>query len=313
MAGEQADTTQPGGAEPSQADALKLWNEVAAEAAQEPPATLETAPEDNAGEATPAKTEVAAGEKPAQVDPDPFAGLSPAVVERLKRLDTMETQLAQLPGLQRSLSEAQGRVAAVQRELDQARAAAKAVDVAPSASQIAAASKSTAKWSALKADFPEWADATQEYVEASLAGLTPQQTAGLTPEQVEARIEQRVQAALQQAEHEKVADRHEDWQATVKTPEFQTWYRAQDQNTQALAQSPKARDAIRMLDLFQRAKEAPADRVAEDRTSRLAAAVTSKPNAAGKPAGKTPESMSPAELWEFERKNAAKRASGLTY
>lgn len=313
MAGENTD---PGPA-PTQAEAVKLWNDVAAEREQDPAGdaasdtTFKTAEPEPATEPAQAAVEALAPAEPA----DPFAGLSAQVVERLKRLEVIETQVAQLPTLQRSLSEAQGRVAAMQREMAEAKTAAKAVDSAPTAAQIAAASKSTEKWGALKSDFPEWADATEEYVKASIAGLTPHQSAGLTPEQVEQRINERVQAALQETEHEKVSDAHGGWQATVKTNEFQTWFRAQDTTTQALAASVKARDAIRMLDLFQRAKAAPADQVAADRNNRLAAAVTTRPTATAKAGGKTPEQMTPAELWEYERKASVNRAkaTGLTY
>jgi hypothetical protein len=326
VAGENTGTEQTQEGTPLTGEqAQALWNEVAAERVEDHLAPLEIASEvakENATETSAATTE-AAGETPAKeadgalakaADEDPFAGLSPAVVERLKRLDGLESQLAQIPVMQRTLSEAQGRVAAMQRELAQAKSAAKATDSAPSAAQIAAASKSTEKWSALKSDFPEWADATEEYVKASLAGMTPQQSAGLTPEQVEQRIEERAQAMLREAEMEKVTDRHGNWQTTVNSPDFRTWFQAQDQSTQALAASPKARDAIQMLDLFNRAKAAPADQVVQQRNNKLSAAVTTRPTGAAKATSKTPDQMTPAELWEFERGQATKRrTNGLTY
>ena len=228
VAGENTETTATPAPPAAEATALTLWNQVTAEREADLSAdTFSASPESTEDvAATMAKASVETSPAIAAetvVEADPFAGLSPAVVDRLKRLDAMETQLAQIPSLQRSLSEAQGRVSAMQRELSQARTAARAVAVAPTATQITTAAKTTEKWDALKTDFPEWADATAEFVQANLAGLTPQQSAGLSPDDVESRIEQRVTAALQQAEYEKVADRYPDWQSTVKQSDFMTW------------------------------------------------------------------------------------------
>lgn len=329
MAGES--TTQPTGApegaqptEQAQADALKLWNEVAAErgdpvtesqAEQTIEETIADKPAEAEAKADQGTVKDSGAEKPAEeVKDDPFAGLPPAVVERLKRLDAIEQQVQTIPTLQRSLSEAQGRVAAMQRELQQAKAASKAVESAPTATQIAAASKAPEKWAALKADFPEWAEATEAYVSAQLAGLTPQQTAGLSPEEIEARIEQRLSAAQKQAELDRVSERHEGWQETVKTPEFTQWFAGQDETVKRLAASPRARDAIQMLDLYQRARAESTAAPDPGKQNRLAAAVTTRSNGA-RPAAKTPDQMTPAELWEYERSQRAKEGAqrGLTY
>lgn len=325
MAGEP--TTAPAGEQPSAEDAQKLWNEVQAEresagsdaaAGDEARAEADTEgtdskPTDEAGDATDA-TDAKADGASAKTEEDPFAGLPPAVVERLKRLDALQEQVAAIPDLQRQLNEARGRVSAVQSELAQAKAAAKTVDTAPSAKQIAAASETPEKWKALKEDFPEWAEATEAFVQAKLAGLTPTQAAGMSPEDVEKAIEQRVSAALRQAEEDRITDRHGDWKSTVKTPEFGAWFAAQDDDVKQLAKSTRASDAIRMLDLFQTARQQPADQTQAKRTNRLASAVTTVGQGA-KPAAKTPDQMTPAELWEYERSQAKRRGSshGLVY
>lgn len=43
---------------------------------------------------------------------------------------------------------------------------------------------------------------------------------------------------------------HPGWQQLVKSKEFNDWYHAQPLSVQALADSPYAKDAIRMLDLY---------------------------------------------------------------
>lgn len=312
-------------------DPQKIWDELAAEReAEKSPSTDEVKTEAKTDEETEAaieaedkttEVEAKSEETPAKQETkeeDPFAGLPPAVRERLQRLEAVEAQLAELPKLQQQVKTAEGRVAAMQREMDVAKHAAKSVGDAPTAAQIAAAKGDTKKWDALKEDFPEWADATEQFVKAQIAGLTPQQTQGLTPEQVQQLVEQRVTAvrdeAMKAVEEARVDGKYENWRDEVKTAEFATWFEAQKPDIKALAQSPKGRDAIRLMDLYHGAKSSSAEQVAQSRANKLAAAVSTKPTPAAS-ANKTVDQMSPAELWEYERKRAAKKAAarGLTY
>lgn len=305
-----------------------LWNEVAEERKE-----AEESPSDEfkqAKEAEPPEAEAGEGEKveePAKVEPeakkpepeaDPYEGLSPALKARLQMLDDLQSQVAQIPQLVQTVKTAEGRVAAMQRELDVSKNAAKAVGDAPTQTQIAAAAASTEKWDALKADFPEWADATEQFVKASLAGFTPQQVKGIDPEQVGQMIEQRVAEvraqALQAVEEARVDGKHPNWRDEVKSDDFKTWFAQQPATTQQLYYSESGRDAIRMLDLFQESKAKPAEEVKQERAAKLAAAVSSKPGSSPAVA-KTVDQMSPEELWDYERKRRAKTGSdrGLTY
>lgn len=313
---------------PDQAEAL--WNEVAQErAAAEAPASELSEPKPSEStvtpEVTPADTAAEVGDKPAEAaaeqtgeKPDPYAGLSPELKARLQRLEQAEEQLALVPQLQQHVRRAEGRVAAMQRELDVAKNAAKAVGNAPTQAQIAAASGNTQKWDALKSDFPEWAEATAEFVAAKLAGINPGQTAGLTPDEVRSLVSQQVaqtrQEALKAIEEAKVEGKHEDWLQVIQSPDFDTWFKSQDDEIKKLAHSPKGRDAIRMLDLFKAAKAAPAEVVQEQRKNKLAAAVSAKPGSAST-ARKTLDQMTPQELWNYEAQRAANRGreQGLTY
>jgi hypothetical protein len=289
-------------------------------------------------ETTAEETATETGDKPAETPPgdqpatttspapaaeDPFAALHPKVRERLESL----SQLAELvPTLQNSVKTAEGRVAAMQREMDVAKQAAKAApaQAAPTTAQIAAASGDVKKWESLKSDFPEWADATEQFVNAKLAGLTPQQASGMAPEEVQQLVKDAEAKARAQAlaavEEAKVELKYEDWAQRVNSPEFKAWFAAQDANTQALAKSPRGRDAITLIDRFEARNAGAADtgapsEVQQARSKKLAAAVTTPHGQQATPPSKTVEDMSASELWEYERKRAAKRGAerGLSY
>ncbi len=303
-------------------DAQALWNTLAEERAEPSEAKefieAESTETENPAEAT---TEADATEATQQAEDektDPFDALPPEVRARLAQLDTLAAQVAELPKLAQSVKTAEGRVAAMQRELDVARNAAKAVREAPTQAQISAASADTTKWAKLQDDFPEWAEATEQYVKAQLAGLTPQQAQAFDPAEVDARIEQRLEAERKSmaalVEEAKVEGKYPDWKDTVNGDEFKTWYAAQPADIQALANSPAGRDAIKLIDRFESAKAAPAEQVVAERKSKLAAAVTTKPGSPGARTTKSVDDMTPQELWDYEARKAQKRkTNGLTY
>lgn len=312
---------------PTGGEAQALWDDVEKEReagialplATEAPAVSADAPD------TDATVEVvdAALEKPPAAETvvavDPYAGLSPEIKAKLDRIDALERSVGTIGQLEQRFKTAEGRVTAMQRELDVAKKAATVATVAPTAAQIVAAKASTDKWDALKGDFPEWADATEQFVKAELAGLTPKQTATLTPEQVEAMVEQRMTAMRAETakalEHARVDGKYDTWRETVNSDEFLRWHAAQTPAIQALSSSTQGRDAIRMLDLFHEAKAQPADAVAAARAAKLAAAASNKPGPSAANVTKTVDEMSPQEIWDYERKRAAKKGSerGLHY
>jgi hypothetical protein len=204
--------------------------------------------------------------------------LSPALKARLEKLDALE---ANQTALLQQVKTAEGRVAAMQREFDVAKNAAKAVGDAPTAAQIAAAKGSTEKWDSLKTDFPEWADATEQFVKAQLAGLTPSADArALIPKDgrkssrsVVARCVPRWRARSKRRRL-KASTRTG---ARTSIPMASEVVRGAKPEVKALARSDKGRDAIRMLDLYQEALAKPADKVQQERANKLAAAVSSKP------------------------------------
>ena len=270
----------------------ELWNEEAA--------ILE------AGDASPAQEEIVVAEEaspspdqePVSVEPvDPLAGLSDTVRAKLAQIDELAQANAQLL---HHVKTTEGRVAAMQRDAELARRAATQVADAPSQKQIVTATANPEKWDQLKEDFPEWAGAMEEYVTAKMAGVSQQ--SNLTPEQVAGYVQQQVSESRQEMARElekaRIEGKYEDWETTVNTPEFANWFSVQTPETRALAGSPAAKDAIRMLDMFQSAKAKPASEIKQERGARLAAAAVTRPGQAAPP--KTLDDLSPEELWNYE-------------
>lgn len=242
-----------------------------------------------------------------QAPEDPFAGLPEAVKARLAQIDQVVAANEQLA---QDLRTAAGRVSYLQREFDLAkRAQQQTGGQAPSNAQIAAAGNNSEKWDRLKKEFPDWADGLQELVAMSLSqtqaqpSIDPQAIAQL----VNARVGE-VQASMaQQIEMAKIETKHENWVEEINTPEFAAWMKLQPPEVQKLAESDRARDAIRMLDLYQTTKTGKkADAIKQERGARLAVAATQKGNSA--PAPKSIEDMSEAELWEYEARQLEKRS-----
>lgn len=279
-AGDDTPAFENQGAEPQGQDAL-------------PP---EDQQEPQAQEAEPVDSEQS--EEPAKADP--LAGLSEEVKAALAKIPQLEQANAQLL---HHVKTAEGRVAAMQREFQQAKSAQQAVapDQAPTQGQMAAAVKNPEKWEQLKQDFPEWAGAMEEYVAVKLGSVKPA-TPGLTPEQVAGYVQQQVaqtKAEMSRAiEEARVEGKYDDWRQTVATPEFAAWYAVQPNEVRALAESTSARDAIKMLDLYQQAKARPASEIKQERGQRLAAAATTRPGQTPPP--KSLDALSPAELWNYE-------------
>jgi len=278
--------------EENQENMQELWNEEAA--------ILE------AGDASPAQEEIVVAEEaspspdqePASVEPvDPLAGLSDTVRAKLAQIDELAQANAQLL---HHVKTTEGRVAAMQRDAELARRAATQVADAPSQKQIVTATANPEKWDQLKEDFPEWAGAMEEYVTAKMVGVSQQ--SNLTPEQVAGYVQQQVSESRQEMARElekaRIEGKYEDWETTVNTPEFANWFSVQTPETRALAGSPAAKDAIRMLDMFQIAKAKPASEIKQERGARLAAAAVTRPGQVAPP--KTLDDLSPEELWNYE-------------
>jgi len=279
----------------SSEEAQNLWDEEASKlaadgdtSASEP---LAAAPE------TPQEPEP----EQAQIEPeqpeDPLAGLSPTVRAKLAQIDELAQANAQLL---HHVKTTEGRVAAMQREAQQARQAA--MQEAPTQTAIASAAKNPEKWEQLKQDFPEWAGAMEEYVASKLEVSSQQQS--LSPEAVAQFVQQEVANTKAEMgrlmEEARIEGKYENWRDTINTTEFAQWFTVQTPETRALADSPAAKDAIKMLDLFSAAQTRSAGDIKQERGARLAAAATTRTGQTPPP--KTLGDMSPAEMWNYEAK-----------
>lgn len=302
----------------SQEEALKVWNEEAAKL----DAGDDNAPADSQAAAPDDLSQDLPQDQPNQTDPQdalpgdqdpaqqqgqavsPQPQLPPEVMAALAEINQLKQANAQLL---HHVKTAEGRVAAMQREFQQARAAQQSVapNDAPTQGQMAAAAKNPEKWEQLKQDFPEWASAMEEYVGSKLSGIQPTQPL-VQPEQVIDYVQRQLageRAQMRKAiEEARIEGRYENWRDLINTTEFAQWFTVQPADVRALADSPMAKDAIRMLDLFQQAKAKPASDIRQERSQRLAAAATTRPGQTPPP--KTMDDMSPEELWNYE---AAKR------
>ena len=279
----------------SSEEAQNLWDEEAsklgADGDTSAPNSLAAAPE------TPQDLDL----EQAQIEPeqpeDPLAGLSPAVRAKLAQIDELAQANAQLL---HHVKTTEGRVAAMQREAQQARQAA--MQEAPTQTAIASAAKNPEKWEQLKQDFPEWAGAMEEYV-ASKLGVSSQQQS-LSPEAVAQFVQQEVANTKAEMgrlmEEARIEGKYENWRDTINTTEFAQWFTVQTPETRALADSPAAKDAIRMLDLFSTAQTRSAGDIKQERGARLAAAATTRTGQTPPP--KTLGDMSPTEMWNYEAK-----------
>ena len=281
----------------SQEEAQNVWNEEAKklDAGDNTPAfeAKSTEPVDPPQDPNPEPAP-----QPEQKVEDPLAGLPEPVRQALAKITDLENANAQLL---HHVKTAEGRVAAMQREFQQARQAQQTVapQDAPSQGAIAEAAKNPEKWEQLKQDFPEWAGAMEEYVGAKLStmqGVQATDVADYVQQQLVAERET-TRAAIEEA---RVEGKYENWRDTVNTAEFSGWFAQQPSDVKALADSPAGRDAIRLLDMFSKAKVKPASEVKLEREARLAAAATTRPGQTPPP--KTLDDMSPEELWNYEAK-----------
>jgi hypothetical protein len=297
-------------------EAQALWDQEAAKlsASADPLAdeSLAAAPETPQTETqTDLEPQAQEAQQPEQEE-DPYAGLSPAIRAQLARIDELAQANAQLL---HHVKTTEGRVAAMQREAQQARQAATQVapQDAPTQVAIASAAKNPEKWEQLKQDFPEWADAMEEYVASKLGA--PSQQQNLSPEAVAQFVQQEVANTKAEMgrlmEEARVEGKYENWRETINTTEFAQWFSVQSPDTRALADSAAARDAIKMLDLFSAAQSRSAGDIKQERGARLAAAATTRTGQTPPP--KTLGDMSPAELWNYEAKKRERQLAERGY
>ncbi|TFH85264.1 hypothetical protein EQG41_18295 [Billgrantia azerbaijanica] len=207
---------------------------------------------------------------------DELANLPPSVIAKLE--ERLTSQIEQrLSGRLRNI---EGHIGGLKHNLTELSAASKAAKEqggeAPSKAQINEAMQSGEKLTALKDDFPEWAEALQEGLDA-VASRIPQIDEGAINQRLES-TEQTAQQLMQRARQmARLDNTHPDWEQTIQTGAYQNWLANQSEETRQLAESSEsAADAIKVLNAFQEHTQASApDLTAQRRqTSRLESAIT---------------------------------------
>jgi hypothetical protein len=257
--------------------------------------------------------------------PDPLKAINDEVAKLSRDLTASRAETRSL----------QGKIGGLTAELQRVKTeatVAKAVDVpgGPTAGEIAAAKESSAKWKALKEEFPAWGEGIENYVEEALATkIKPapqvdvakliqeqlQEHLKSIPSQINAAFDQRKQQELETqrvvAEIDKV---HPGWTGLVATQDFQAWRTKQAPGIQALANSSDVNDAITMLNLFRQAHPLPANAstkrgedVQAQRQARLSrSAVPSRSVASGPRTAIAVDDMTPDQYWAYlDRQEAA--------
>ncbi|GAA0586706.1 hypothetical protein ACFQH5_20230 [Halomonas salifodinae] len=206
---------------------------------------------------------------------DELANLSPSTIAKLE--ERLMSQMEQrLSGRLRNI---EGHIGGLKHNLTQLSAASKAAreqgSEAPSKAQINEAMQSGEKLKALKDDFPEWAEALQEGLDA---------VASRIPQIDEQALNQRFQSTEQAAQEQmrtarqlaRLDNAYPDWEQTVQTDAFQNWLANQPEDIQQKTSSENAADAIAVLDAFQEHTKASApDLTAQSRQkTRLESAIT---------------------------------------
>lgn len=285
------------------------WDEMAAE--ESPPDLNQVASQENDNQldavADPVQDLGLDKQQPVNVPPvdqvDPYAGLPDVVKEKLGLIDKLHNDL----------KASNGRLASIQREFDIAKQARLKIDDAPTDKAIEAAAKKSEKWEQLKEDFPQWAEAMEERL-GSLSpsrAFDPNQLQALVGEQL-SKAQQIFDQRIQAIQMERIEEKHEGWLEKINTPDFVTWMNNQPAEIKALADSDKARDAIKMLDLFEQSKNPkPSETktaIEKERQSRLDMAATRIGTSAPPPKGD--EEMTEDEIWNQEARRL-ERASKL--
>ena len=220
-----------------------------------------------------------------------------ARVEKLEgRTRNVEGHIGGLTSQQRALHET----------LTAARTAAVEVKDAPTQAQVKEAISNPEQWERLKGEFPDWSEATEKFLDSRLAGIKTGADVE-TVNQLVAKAVQQATVTITQDVEKKIADKSlsavfPGWKQDINSDAFSQWVQAQPEDVKSLAASDDVGDAARMLSLFKDAQKAnPAQQILDTRKQKLNQAVAAPRGVRPAPT-KTPDQMSPTELWDYEAK-----------
>lgn len=275
-------------------DLQKIWDEEAA--GEGTPPVIEPSPE------APAQASGEQETEPPEKEPEPTPDPLDEIRAKLGVLDRLEQRIRNTEGHIGGLT---SELRTFQKELKTAAVAA--VDTqgaAPSQQQIAAAAKSLEKWNSLKGDFPEWADAIEERIGAL---PTPQAQQPIDVDALRKTIVAEVAASY---EPRLVDVAHRGWRQLVRTEGFKDWLNAQPDEVRSLAGSPKADDAIELLDRYKETNKVipkTADEIEAERRARLKSAAESPRGQGSLPHRKGIDDMTDEEYWNYLARTGGKK------
>lgn len=234
---------------------------------------------------------------------DPWSGVNPALKATF---DALQQKVSTFDQLTQRLQSSEGRIGALQRELQQQRnaaeKAAQAVNAAPTQEQMAEASASSKMWEELKEDFPEWAEALEaktgevrSAVSKEIATLQSKiDSITAQPEAVGGKIDEIVRTF----ETKLLTIKHPTWRTMTASPEYREWLQSQTADIQhKAANSVDALECIEILDAYTSGSK-PAKTAAEiaaERQARLASAATNVRGGKRSVPTKSVDDMSPEE------------------
>lgn len=207
----------------------------------------------------------------------------PDPMQELRDLIAKQNELIEKQG--QRLRNAEGHIGGLnhtQKQLSETLAASKAasqkVAEAPTQAQVEDAIESPDEWKALKADFPDWASATEKYMDARMRKLPAVDVDGL-----QKRVAEQIKGETESVRKEIIESSLDavfpDWKSDINSPAFAEWRSKQPPEIEALAASAKVGDAARMLKLYAESKAVkPSPQVQANaiRQKRIEAAISPK-------------------------------------
>jgi TolA-binding protein len=173
-------------------------------------------------------------------DDDPLSGVDPRVVQLIRDMDA---RLATYGNLEHRLKQAERRVGSLQNSLQEAQTAAQQTkaqgDTAPSKQELSKATTDD-DWSALKEEYPEWAEVL-DGMDKRFAGNKQPAVPGLDIEairtQLQTDFDKRLSQAQQDFEVKLVGVKYPDWRNVVQSKEYTEWLAKQPAELHSLVLS----------------------------------------------------------------------------
>lgn len=154
----------------------------------------------------------------------------------------------------------------------------------PSQQQVKEAMTNPKEWDELKADYPEWAVATEKLLESKLGSAKADIDIGALQREVAQRVRFETEASVRKEIISSSLNAvFPEWEDEVRKPEFGKWLESQTEDIRNLAGSNRVGDAARLLKLYDARKPVSKPNT---RQELIKAAITPKGNG-GSPVNRT--------------------------